>query len=446
MKKLITEAAIREALTKLPKTLDETYERILKDIPDENQIYAHRALQMLAFDLGIYSLEALAECIVIESDQWPFSSERQLIHPRDLLEICSCLITISGPYNPADNYHNVELAHYSVKEYLISERIRTGHAAKFYTSDLSANVFAAKSAITYLLNVDYQDLRDSNGPFSTIKSEKTHYFLYCAVTNWQGYARRVENQGGDSTVTDLVLKLLNPSGPHFRGFIEQSGVHHDEGFGEHLPKWILFPGAQCSVTLAYTCFSDLIGAARTFLLRNSDLSIFGNRLELDPECYGKEGLEHAYGTPAQMAVALGKLSFISLFIENGADINGADTGGLRADTTLLQLAVSCQNIDIVKMLLDAKADVNAVGNDDAVVASIKSRYSGFEDDEISVEMEEEIHDRGKWDKYDTPLRIAEKNGLIDIKFLLWSHGAKSLHLFPVKGLPGYVEEDIKAIS
>jgi hypothetical protein len=33
--------------------------------------------------------------------------------------------------------------------------------------------------------------------------------------------------------------------------------------------------------------------------------------------------------------------------------------------------------------------------------------------------------------------------LTKLENLLLSYGAKSLHLFPIKGLPGYVEEDMK---
>jgi hypothetical protein len=56
--------------------------------------------------------------------------------------------------------------------------------------------------------------------------------------------------------------------------------------------------------------------------------------------------------------------------------------------------------------------------------------------------------RNKTEKVDsTPtgyLRTLER--LDTLENLLISYGAKSLHLFPVKGLPGYVEEDMEEWS
>ncbi len=64
-----------------------------------------------------------------------------------------------------------------------------------------------------------------------------------------------------------------------------------------------------------------------------------------------------------------------------------------------------------------------------------------------------IHFRGKSEYYDTQLRLLEKRRaqmwdpetkklLQDMADWLRQHGAKSLHLFPVKGLPGYVKGDM----
>src|SRR5689334_11499959 len=93
--KLKSEYAINEALKRLPKTLDETYERILTSIPEENFTIAHKALQWLSFNERIETLEALADAIAIDTEQCSYNPEHQLLHPEDLLEICSCLIEAS---------------------------------------------------------------------------------------------------------------------------------------------------------------------------------------------------------------------------------------------------------------------------------------------------------------------------------------------------------------
>src|ERR1700761_4720139 len=47
LKRLNHESAIRNALQKLPETLDETYERILMSIPTESKNLAFRTLSLL---------------------------------------------------------------------------------------------------------------------------------------------------------------------------------------------------------------------------------------------------------------------------------------------------------------------------------------------------------------------------------------------------------------
>jgi hypothetical protein len=101
--------------------------------------------------------------------------------------------------------------------------------------------------------------------------------------------------------------------------------------------------------------------------------------------------------------------------------------------------------------------VNGVGNDEAVVAKI--RYDLRDENDRNL-IENMIHYRGDAYYYDAPLRIAENRRsanlsmdqpfvkeemLTELKELLKSYGAKSLHLFPVEDLPGYVEADMQAI-
>jgi hypothetical protein len=67
--------------------LDETYERILRNIPPETSVIAYRALEWLTFHdkLG-FSLEAFAEGVVVNLDESPSPSDHRLLDPGDLLE------------------------------------------------------------------------------------------------------------------------------------------------------------------------------------------------------------------------------------------------------------------------------------------------------------------------------------------------------------------------
>jgi hypothetical protein len=127
LERLNSASEIRKALGELPETLDETYERILTNISAKNSKFAHRALQLLAFDSNIIWLSELAEAVVVNDEQCSFDLDDRFLDPKDLLEICTCLITYDE-----DEYPQVQLAHYSVKEYLVSERMR---AVTFQISD-----------------------------------------------------------------------------------------------------------------------------------------------------------------------------------------------------------------------------------------------------------------------------------------------------------------------
>jgi hypothetical protein len=317
LRKLTTESAIREALGQLPKTLDETYERILISIPAENRLVAHRALQWLAFSPGFAFLKTLAKAVVMDIERYSFDSGSELLDPKDLLEICSCLITATCEddgiwYEPA-------LAHYTVKEFLVSERIKIGPANDFYVSETSTHVLTAKSFLVFLLTEDYGNLRDENGIMTPSQTEYTHPFLYQSVVYWQEHVKTVEQDGGDATVTDLVLKLLDPSGPHFKAFLEQSYVHSQEVGDGHLPDWSFPPGAESSVTLAYICNVGLVRAAEVHINRNPDPSIFKNRLEPGPEFWDSSDFD--YGTPVEIVKKLQDAALIELFTQRGADMS-----------------------------------------------------------------------------------------------------------------------------
>lgn len=105
---------IRKALRELPTTLEDTYERILTKIPPSNQSIAHKALQIIS--VQDCTINELAEAMAVDIDQCSFSVDNRLLEPMDLLESCTCLTRI-------DEHGRVFFAHYSVKEYLYSDRI-----------------------------------------------------------------------------------------------------------------------------------------------------------------------------------------------------------------------------------------------------------------------------------------------------------------------------------
>ncbi|KAF8484411.1 hypothetical protein JB92DRAFT_1567326 [Gautieria morchelliformis] len=128
---------LKKALTDLPKTLYETYDRILLDIDEGNRDYARKLLQWLAFSVDKVSLREAVEVLATDPDgknEPLFDPDQRFDDPRDILTLCSSMVALT---NLSQTFHHPEhfkhqgkfteltLAHFSVREYLVSESLRT---------------------------------------------------------------------------------------------------------------------------------------------------------------------------------------------------------------------------------------------------------------------------------------------------------------------------------
>ncbi|KAH9165746.1 hypothetical protein EDB89DRAFT_1818485, partial [Lactarius sanguifluus] len=125
---------VRGVLKELPKSLDETYERMLKEIGKTNPRQAYRLLQCLTVASRPLRVEELAEVLALDFDgaedgipalnrDWRWDDEQQ-----GVLSTCSSLIVVvdgvdedSGSW--ARRHRVVQFAHFSVKEFLTSYRL-----------------------------------------------------------------------------------------------------------------------------------------------------------------------------------------------------------------------------------------------------------------------------------------------------------------------------------
>ena len=114
---------IQRALDELPATLDETYERTLREIEDTNSEYAPRLLQCVAVAYRPLRVEELAEILAFdfESPIPAFREGCRLKNPVEaVLSTCSTLLSVVK-VNGWDS-QVVQFAHFSVSEFLTSIR------------------------------------------------------------------------------------------------------------------------------------------------------------------------------------------------------------------------------------------------------------------------------------------------------------------------------------
>lgn len=157
----------------LPKDLDETYDRILSNISKRDRRDTVAALQLLAVSTCAVSVADVAEAVVIEPDSCSFDPKDRLPDPFDIVDVLASLVTCSSRLIPmpgnkalpkAHRYvgeelaTEIQLAHYSVKEYVMSDRIRQSTESCFYISEYEAHTRVAEICLTYLLQFDQVEL------------------------------------------------------------------------------------------------------------------------------------------------------------------------------------------------------------------------------------------------------------------------------------------------
>ena len=155
---------IESALENLPRTLDETYERVFQRIPEESRSFVQHVLQWLCTHQSLHQaipgvertlscsfapvdiphgldipcdvlFQAVQQSLAGEDSSESLPLSTYALDPELLRELCGCLVTVTdypvGPPSEIEDMPVVSFAHYSVLEFLESARIRSGPAARF---------------------------------------------------------------------------------------------------------------------------------------------------------------------------------------------------------------------------------------------------------------------------------------------------------------------------
>jgi hypothetical protein len=151
--------SVRVILDELPETLDETYERVLRDINKANREHALRLLHCLTVAIRPLRVEELAEVLTVDFDgtgrdgiprlnpNWRWADQHQAV-----LSTCSSLIAI---VNDGDS-QVVQFSHFSVKEFLTSDRLAgsSGDVSRYHIVLDSAHTILAQACLGVLLRLD----------------------------------------------------------------------------------------------------------------------------------------------------------------------------------------------------------------------------------------------------------------------------------------------------
>ena len=145
---------------------------MLCEIGEESVEEAHRLLTLLCFSSRPLSVMEILEAIAVDiHDLQRYDCDRRLETSEDLLRICPGLIDIQAKQprdqndeddeddsycdDTAANDEMVRIAHFSVQEYLLSDRIKHGRAARFMMSSTIGHLQISKACLIYLCNEDF---------------------------------------------------------------------------------------------------------------------------------------------------------------------------------------------------------------------------------------------------------------------------------------------------
>src|SRR3569833_2944443 len=127
---------VRAAVGDLPRTLDETYERIFQLIPEVVCVFVWLVFIFICGNNYLRDppipANVLLEDVFHRLYAQALQGSEQCLYDRDTLrDLCGCLITFSSP----NNIEHVLLAHYTVEEFLYSDRTAQGPVPMFSLSD-----------------------------------------------------------------------------------------------------------------------------------------------------------------------------------------------------------------------------------------------------------------------------------------------------------------------
>ena len=395
--------SVRRTLNELPVSLDETYERVLREIKRPNRDHALRLLQCLVVAIRPLGVKELAEVLAVDFDDadgipklkpdWRWEDEEQA-----LLTSCSSLITT------VETLHSriVQFSHFSVKEYLTSERLATssGDVSRYHIDLKHAHTILVQACMGILLRPDDRVEEDDIAETSPLAKYAAEHWVKHAQFN------RVS-----SFVRKAMEYLFDPDKPYFAAWLRLHNMDTslEEPFDSYAASWK--SGATPLYYAALCGFQDLIE----------------HLVVKCPHHVNTMGGE--YGAPLVAALAGRYFQTAKYLLDNGAHVNFRDDGGV----TLLQSAAWYGDLETVQVLLDYKADTNIQSSSNYSPMHVVPLGSQFlniphHSPQMLVDIARLLLEHGAdinaraVDGF-TPLHVAARWGRVEIVRMLLEHGA-----------------------
>ena len=422
-------SSVRRFLEELPESLDETYERVLREIKKPNRDHARRILQCLVVAIRPLKVEELAEVLAVDFEDvggipklkpgWRWEDQEQA-----LLTSCSSLIAIVD----TGDSRVVQFSHFSVKEYLISTRLATSSqdASGYYIALKPAHTILAQACVSVLLQLSDHDEADDvekNAPLAEYAAE--YWVIHAQFEDVVSCIKGVEY-------------LFDPDKSYFAAWrrlydidIGRPGTvfYQLNYLSTPSPNTPLYYAALCGfanlVGQLIIKYSQFVNASGGYYMTPAVAALAGRHFELAQVLHRNgssvEPRDDQKRTPLHSAAFYGDLEMVQVLLEYGVDVNAMTS----ADNTPLNFAFQNGDLNdprVARFLVERGADPN-MRNYNGVTPLHRALKTG------RIEMARVLIEHGanaevKNDEGKTPLDAAPEEQRDDIMKLLLERRAK----------------------
>ncbi|KAK6064699.1 ankyrin repeat protein [Seiridium cupressi] len=231
--------AVRKALATLPKTLDETYERIFLEIPEEEKPLVRKCLGWIDFHHKVYGVSVPCSIVVQAIDsaiaELSLDVTWTSVDEENLRETCGCLIRIADDRGfETDTWNGVmpdvpavSFAHYTVREILGSERISASAVSYFALEEdkVQRNILAQvlRNALDFasLEYIDKTIHSESLGIDQILFKELVgNFYLYCAISAMVLLPICADKISSHPDLIDIIFRLISPPESHYNSVMK----------------------------------------------------------------------------------------------------------------------------------------------------------------------------------------------------------------------------------
>ena len=401
---------VKKVLRELPKSLDETYERVLAGIGMANRHQAHRLLQCLTVATRPLRVEELAEILALDfgeckdgipvlNKDWRWDDQQQAV-----LSTCSSLIVIVN--DCTSNRRVVQFAHFSVKEFLTSARLADlkPENSHFHISLEPAHTIMAQTCLGILLPPDNSSNEiDKVNNRSPLAGYAAQYWVVHA--QFENVSLRVE---------DGIRHLFDPAKPYFAAWLELydidkmwTSLMHDNSTPSLFPISSspfssLDEDACASLCLYYASFCGFFNITKHLIAK--DPRYVNDRVGVNK-------------SPLAAALYNRRIQVAELLLQHGAVLDIIYYQG----RTLLHAASEDGFMDVAQWLLNMGASATAQRDDDRTPLHLAARNGHLELVRTLLGHSGDVNAAAR-DGH-TPLHEASAGGHLNIVRLLIRHGA-----------------------